>query len=68
MTKARTTTDKRMILTIFILENPICKQGYHIGNGTLAKDHGNGILLSYLPADRSYCCHARGVEKTEYEQ
>lgn len=50
------------------LENPICKQGYHIGNGTLTKDNSYCILLSYLPADRSYCCHARGVEKTEHKQ
>lgn len=50
------------------LENPICKQGRHIGNGTLTKDNGNGILLSYLPADRSYCSHTRGVEQTEHKQ
>ncbi len=38
-------------LLIFHLKHPICKQGTHIGNGTLTKDNGNGILLSYLPAD-----------------
>ena len=38
-------------LLIFHLKHPVRKQSHDIGNGTLTKDNGNGILLSYLPAD-----------------
>ena len=38
-------------LLIFHLKHPVRKQGHDIGNSTLTEDYGNGILLSYLPAD-----------------